>query len=130
MPYPTPADRKDLESLVKSNWNDKVATPYKDWDTPQLQSYLKSKGADTKKATDSNKDSLVKQVKGYWTESADTASNSYSSVKDWIFDGYPSFLASLDDLTDITYAAGLIPNSRHSRTRIAFRCLNRVSETP
>lgn len=90
VPYPTPADRKDLESLVKSNWESKIATPYNDWDTPQLQSYLKSQGADTKKATASNKKSLVSQVKGYWTESADSATNSYTSVKDWIFDRYCS----------------------------------------
>ena len=88
IPYPTPADRKDLENLVKSNWNAKIATPYKDWDTPQLQSYLKSKGADTKKATDANKNSLVNSVKSYWTDSSDTATDSYHSVKDWIFDRY------------------------------------------
>ena len=88
VPYPTPADRKDLENLVKSNWNAKIATPYKDWETPQLQSYLKSKGADTKKATDANKNSLVNSVKSYWTDSSDTATDSYHSVKDWIFDRY------------------------------------------
>lgn len=27
IPYPTPADRKDLENLVKSNWNSKVQVP-------------------------------------------------------------------------------------------------------
>lgn len=86
VPYPTPADRKDLENLVKNNWDDKVGTPYKDWDTPQLQSYLKSKGADAKHAGESNKDSLVSQVKGYWTDSADSASEAYGSVKDWVFD--------------------------------------------
>jgi len=106
VPYPTPADRKDLETLVKSNWQSKTATPYHDWETPQLQTYLKSKGADTKKAADSNKDSLVKQVKGYWTESADSATNSYNSVKDWIFDGYSSIPMLLDFFTDIFHAAG------------------------
>ena len=88
VPYPTPADRKDLENLVKKNWNDKLATPYKDWDTPQLQSYLKSKGADTKKAADTNKNSLFNSVKGYWTDSAASATESYHSVKDWVFDRY------------------------------------------
>lgn len=48
IPYPTPADRKDLENLVKSNWNDKVTVPVH--------------------------------------ETADQASQSYTSVKDWIFD--------------------------------------------
>lgn len=27
VPYPTPADRKDLENLVKSNWQQKVVAP-------------------------------------------------------------------------------------------------------
>jgi hypothetical protein len=27
VPYPTPADRKDLENLVKDNWQSKVADP-------------------------------------------------------------------------------------------------------
>lgn len=30
IPYPTPADRKDLEKLVKSNWNSKVQAPIAD----------------------------------------------------------------------------------------------------
>ncbi|CAO1601709.1 MAG: hypothetical protein LQ349_000023 [Xanthoria aureola] len=88
VPYPTPADRKDLENLVKSNWDSKVATPYTDWEPAQLQSYLKAKGTEVKKGSESNKESLVSQVQGAWHESADTASNSYNSVKDWIFDGW------------------------------------------
>ena len=87
VPYPTPADRKDLENLVKGNWEVKVSSPYSDWEPSQLHSYLKAKGHDVKKGTEANKDSLVSQVKSYWHESADTASNSYNSVKDWIFDG-------------------------------------------
>ena len=98
VPYPTPADRKDLENLVKNNWNEKVATPYKDWDTPQLQSYLKSKGVDSKKAADTNKNNLVSSVKSYWTDGADSASESYHSVKDWIFDRYSSILHYQDPL--------------------------------
>ena len=86
VPYPTPADRKDLENLVKSNWQSKVSTPYSDWEPSQLQHYLKSKGQDVKEGSKYSKDSLVSQVKGYWTESAETASDSYNSVKDWIFD--------------------------------------------
>lgn len=27
IPYPTPADRRDLENLVKSNWDSKVQVP-------------------------------------------------------------------------------------------------------
>src|SRR5277367_2601122 len=48
IPYPTPSDRKDLENLVKSNWQSKVALPYNDWDRQQLSAYLKQKGVETK----------------------------------------------------------------------------------
>ena len=88
VPYPSPADRKDLENLVKSNWNSKVATPYNDWEVPQLQNYLKARGSQVQKNSEKNKDSLVKQVQNSWTESADAASRAYGSMKDWVFDGY------------------------------------------
>lgn len=86
IPYPTPADRKDLENLVKDNWNSKVGQPYNSWDTQQLQSYLGSKGHEVKKGTEQNKDSLLASVKTYWHETEDQANNAYNSVKDWIFD--------------------------------------------
>lgn len=127
MPYPTPADRKDLEALVKSNWESKIATPYHDWDTPQLQSYLKYKGADAKTSTEKNKDSLVKQVKNYWTDSADTATNSYNSVKDWVFDGSSSIPISTNACTDISYLAGPMLNSNRSPTKTVFQFLNPAS---
>jgi len=88
IPYPTPADRKDLESLVKDNWQSKVASPYNDWDTKQLQSYLSQKGVETKEAAASNKDSLISQVKSAWYETEDKAEDAWSSVKDWIFDSW------------------------------------------
>ncbi|KAG8525955.1 uncharacterized protein KY384_000717 [Bacidia gigantensis] len=88
IPYPKPADRKDLQNTVKQNWNAKIAQPYNDWSAPQLQTYLKQKGVQTQKVSDKNKDGLVKQVKGYWTESADSASNAYGSVQNWIFDSW------------------------------------------
>jgi hypothetical protein len=82
----TPADRKDLENLVKDNWQSKVAQPYNDWDTAQLSSYLKQKGVDTKDTAAANADSLVSQVKNYWYETEDKADDAWTSVKDWIFD--------------------------------------------
>jgi len=92
VPYPSPADRKDLESLVKNNWQSKVASPYNDWDTNQLGSYLKQKGVETKDAAAdtaaTNKDGLIAQVKKYWYETEEKAEDSYSSVKDWIFDSW------------------------------------------
>lgn len=104
VPYPTPADRKDLENLVKSNWRSKTSSPYSDWEPSQLQSYLKSKGHEIKKGTESNKESLVVQVKSYWTESADSASDAYKSIKDWIFDGSSSdlMMREFHMLTDST----------------------------
>ena len=86
IPYPTPADRKDLETIVKKNWQSKVASPYNDWDTKQLSSYLNQKGVQTKEVANSNKDSLISQVKGVWYETEDKAEEAWSSVKDWIFD--------------------------------------------
>lgn len=86
VPFPTASDRKDLQDLVKAHWEDKVATPYNSWDSNQLQSYLSKQGQKVKAGTEKNKDSLLSQVKSYWSETADQASDSYSSVQDWIFD--------------------------------------------
>ena len=86
IPYPTPADRKDLENLVKDNWQTKVATPYHDWDTAQLGNFLTEKGVETKDTAAATKDSLISQVKTYWYETEDKAEGAWSSVKDWIFD--------------------------------------------
>lgn len=86
VPYPTPADRKDLENLIKNNWNDKVVSPYNSWDTKQLQSYLKSKGYESKKGAEQSKDSLITTVKSYFTETEDQISQSYANTRDWILD--------------------------------------------
>jgi hypothetical protein len=88
VPYPSPADRKDLENIVKDNWQSKVGSPYSDWDTKQLQSYLSEKGVETKDSAASTKDSLLTQVKNAWYETEDKAEDAWSSVKDWIFDRY------------------------------------------
>lgn len=86
IPYPTPADRKDLENLVKDNWQSKIAQPYNDWDSTQLTSYLKQKGVETKDTASANTDGLIAQVKNYWYETEDKAEDAWTSVKDWIFD--------------------------------------------
>ena len=46
IPYPTPADRRDLENLVKENWDTYVVTPYNKWDTAQLHKYIAQRGED------------------------------------------------------------------------------------
>ena len=86
VPYPTPADRKDLENLIKDNWNAQVVEPYNSWDTNQLQSYLTLKGQQATKGTEKNKDKLLSQVKASWTETEDSAASAYASVRDWVFD--------------------------------------------
>jgi len=85
VPYPTPADRKDLENLVKDNWNKHVISPYQDWSPQQLGSYLQARGIAVKKGTEKNAQVLVDQVKANWHETEDQANEAYGSVKDWIF---------------------------------------------
>jgi len=88
IPYPTPADRKDLEKLVQSNWDSYAVSPYRSWDTEKLNHYLKQKGVDTKDGAAATKDSLIDQVKGLWYESEDKAQNAWLSTKDWILDSW------------------------------------------
>ncbi|KAF2153328.1 hypothetical protein K461DRAFT_320997 [Myriangium duriaei CBS 260.36] len=88
IPYPTPADRKDLADLVKNNWEENVARPYNSWDTNQLSAYLTSQGKQAKKGAEKNKDSLLNQVQQGWTETSEQASSAYDSVQNWIFDSW------------------------------------------
>lgn len=86
IPYPTPADRKDLESLVKDNWERQVSSPYTEWDTERLQAYLTRKGVEVNEKSKNNKNWLVETVKKNWYETEDAASETYSNVVNWIFD--------------------------------------------
>lgn len=86
VPYPTPADRKDLQKLVEKNWNSYVVSPYQNWDADQLSAYLKLKGIETKKGAE--KSSLVNQVQGAWYTTEDKTQQAYTSVKDWILDSW------------------------------------------
>nr|POF03975.1 stress response protein ish1 [Quercus suber] len=88
VPYPTPADRKDLENLVKSNWDNNVVKPYNSWDVNQLSNYLSSQGHQIKKGTEKNKDSLISQAQTYWKETSDSANDAYANVQNWIFDSW------------------------------------------
>ncbi|QSZ29120.1 hypothetical protein DSL72_003630 [Monilinia vaccinii-corymbosi] len=88
VPYPTPANRKDLENLVKENWQSKVASPYNDWSADQLAFYLKQKGIEMEQTAGSNKDRLIHQVKASWYEAEDKAEDAWSNVRDWIFDSW------------------------------------------
>ena len=73
IPYPTPSDRKDLENLVQKNWDSYIVTPYKEWDSEKLSSYLKTKGIEAKGTAEANKDALVSQVAANWYETEDKA---------------------------------------------------------
>jgi hypothetical protein len=86
VPHPTPADRKDLENLVKDNWDRHVSSPYSDWDTRRLQDYLTQKGIELNAQTKDNKDWLVNTVKKNWYETEQTTEGAYANVVNWIFD--------------------------------------------
>ncbi|RYP91550.1 hypothetical protein DL770_002330 [Monosporascus sp. CRB-9-2] len=86
IPYPTPADRKDLEALIEKNWEQHAVAPYKNWDTDKLQAYLKTKGIETKDAAESSKDSLLSKVQSSWYETEDKAHSAWVNVRDWILD--------------------------------------------
>ncbi|KAI9831858.1 MAG: hypothetical protein M1826_002890 [Phylliscum demangeonii] len=88
IPYASPADRKDLEEVIKKNWNSKVSTPYTGWDVKQLQSYLKERGHEIAENSDQTQEGLVAQVKSYWYETEDQAQDAWTSVKTWIFDSW------------------------------------------
>jgi hypothetical protein len=86
VPYPTPADRKDLEQLVQKNWDANVVEPYNKWDTAKLTNYLKVKGVETKESAEETRESLLARVKNSWYESEDKTQTAYANVKDWILD--------------------------------------------
>jgi protoheme ferro-lyase len=86
VPYPTPADRKDLEQLVQKNWDANVVEPYNKWDTAKLTNYLKVKGVETKESAEETRESLLARVKNSWYESEDKTQAAYANVKDWILD--------------------------------------------
>jgi len=88
IPYPTAAERKDLESLVKENWDRKVTSPYTEWDTAKLQQYLKEKGIEVSEKSKDNKNWLVETVKKNWYEAENAAEDAYGSVVHWIFDSW------------------------------------------
>ncbi|KAJ6263312.1 hypothetical protein Dda_1875 [Drechslerella dactyloides] len=86
VPYPTPADRKDLENLVKDNWEGYVVTPYERWDTQQQIDWLKQKGVEVSDKEAKDADLLKKQVQKKWYETEAAAEEGYGNVKDWMFD--------------------------------------------
>lgn len=86
VPYPQPADRKDLENLVKDNWNRYVITPYEEWDTKQMRDYLNQKGVEVKEKNEEDREWLKGQLQKKWYETESAAEEGYGNVKDWAFD--------------------------------------------
>lgn len=84
--YPKASDRKDLEALVESHWNDATVQPYNRWDTAQLSAYLRDKGQDVQTVAEDSKDGLLSQVKSNWYETEEAAQQGWANIKDWILD--------------------------------------------
>ncbi|KAG5980539.1 hypothetical protein E4U55_003928 [Claviceps digitariae] len=84
--YPKASDRKDLEALVESHWNDVVVQPYNRWGIAELTAYLREKGQDIQTAAEESKDSLLSRVKSNWYETEDAAVQGWANAKDWILD--------------------------------------------
>ncbi|KAF4122380.1 putative stress-responsive nuclear envelope protein [Geosmithia morbida] len=102
IPYPTPADRKDLESLVGKNWEDYVVKPYKKWDTAELSSFLQNKGQDAVHEAQESRENLVHLARSNWYETEDNTLKAWDNVKDWIFDTWgQSQLKAFADKHDI-----------------------------
>lgn len=85
VPFPKAADRKDLQDIVQRNWQSAIESPYLQWDTKRLSSYLKSQGREIEKGAEQNKDALLSQVKSSWHDADAQAHSTYDDVKSWIF---------------------------------------------
>ncbi|KAI5815695.1 hypothetical protein BZA77DRAFT_333886 [Pyronema omphalodes] len=88
IPYPTSADRKDIEKIVQDNWQTRVVDYYKSWDTPQLQSYLSDTGKELDAKRREDKNWLLQQVKAGWHETEKSAGAAFEHMKDWVFDSW------------------------------------------
>jgi len=86
IPYPAASERKDLQNLVKDNWQSAVESPYAKWDANQLSSYIKSTGQEVKKGTEQNAEALADQVKSSWKDTAAQSHSTYGDLRDYVFD--------------------------------------------
>ncbi|KAK4619440.1 Stress response protein ish1 [Fulvia fulva] len=126
VPYPAASDRKDLQELVKKNWENNVVKPYNSWDVNQLQSYLGSKGQEVKKGTEKNKDSLIQQVQSYWYQTTDQANDAYYNVEHWIFDTWTE--SQLKQFLDKHNIPNPNPRTRDSLVSTARSNYHKVAE--
>jgi len=112
IPHPKAADRKDLEDLVKKNWDNNVVKPYNSWDAKQLSSYLTSKGQEVKKGTEKNTKSLIGQIQGLWTQTEAQTNEAYGSVQNWVFDTWTE--SQLKSFLDYHHIPNPSPRTRDS----------------
>ena len=61
-----------------------------------------------KKGTESNKESLVSQVKGYWSDTADSTTKTFDNLKDWVFDRSSPGPDHPNQYADLEYVVGPI----------------------
>ncbi|WPG99767.1 stress response protein ish1 [Acrodontium crateriforme] len=117
IPYPTPYDRKNLEDLVKDNWEDNIASPYRKWDVNQLTNYITSSGKQVKKGTEKNVDSLIEQAQGYWHQTSKQATDTYGDVQSWIFNTWTE--SELKAFLDYHHIPNPTPRTRDSLLQTA-----------
>ncbi|KAK3905673.1 hypothetical protein C8A05DRAFT_30486 [Staphylotrichum tortipilum] len=86
VPFPTPSDRKNLETLVQEKWQAYAVKPYQSWSTEDLLGYLKQKGFEAKQSAEDTQDALVTRVRDSWYETEEEAQSAWINVKDWILD--------------------------------------------
>ena len=88
IPYPSPADRKDLADLVEKNWDKVSAVVFETWEDDRLRSWLVARGVEFD--VDDKKESIVEQVRGHWYNANDDARqfSPWETVNEWIFDSY------------------------------------------
>lgn len=118
VPYPTPADRRELEKLVQKNWDVYVVSPYSNWDTAKMNEYLKQKGIETKDSAAASKDSLLSQVRSNWYETEDKTQSAWGNVKDWILDTWTD--SQLKSFCDHHGIPGMSPSTI---LRFAMNCV-------
>jgi len=105
VPYPTPADRKDLENLVKENWQAKVVDPvaatgdkanehygsvkdwiFDSWSESSLKSFLDHHGIPAPQPR--TRDSLLATVRHNYEAIAKKAGEYYHYPGDWLYSSW------------------------------------------
>ncbi|KAI9737025.1 MAG: hypothetical protein M1834_000614 [Cirrosporium novae-zelandiae] len=105
IPYPTPADRKDLENLVKSNWDSKVQTPvsqasdqsadtynsvkdwiFDSWTDSQLKLFLDKHSIPSPQPR--KRDTLLKAVRENYESAAKTVGETVQYPGNWLYESW------------------------------------------